>query len=106
MNDDFDLERRRELGPFYECDTIAETLVLTNALLGIDVVGELLCNVHCGRESLLAAADEIERVGLVDLARLIRRHAGKAKPLRPTTTGRWRTSSAEVWLQQRRQRNS
>jgi hypothetical protein len=106
MDEDLALERRLELGPFYECKTLAETLVLANALIGIDSIDELLCDGECGRESLVEAADEIERVGLTDLARLIRRHARKAKPLRRTTTDRWRTSSAEAWLQRRRQRNS
>jgi len=106
MDDDLDLERQRALGPFYDCDTIAETMVLANALIGIDAVEELLRDVDFGRESLVEAADEIERVGLVDLAKLIRRRARKAAPLQIKQAGRWRTSSAEKWLRRRRLRNS
>ena len=106
MDDDLDLERRLELGPFYDCKTLAETLVLTNALIGIDAVEELLRDGDCSRESLVEAADEIDRVGLVDLAKLIRRRARKARPLPLKQAGQWRTASAEEWLQRRRQRYS
>src|SRR5262245_7101832 len=97
-DDDLDLERQRALGPFYDCDTIAETMVLANALIGIDAIEELLRDVDFDRESLVEAADEIERVGLIDLAKVIKRHARKARPSQLKQAGRWRTASAERYL--------
>src|SRR5215467_14338456 len=76
MDDEIELERQRECGPFHVCQTIAELLVLVNAMIGIDAV------------------DKIKRVGLIDLAKLTRRHARKA----PSKPDRRQTDSAKVWL--------
>jgi len=101
MDDEIELERQRECGPFHACQTIAELLVLVNAMIGIDAVDRLLGEIGYWREPLVEAADEIERVGLADLGKLIRRHARKAKLLRHKTPDRWRTASAEIWLRRR-----
>jgi hypothetical protein len=99
MNDDLELELQREVGPFHVCKTIAELLVLVNAMMGIEAVDRLLTETCYWRESLVEAADEVERVGLTDLALLIRRHARKAKPSKPA---RSQTDSAKVWLAKRK----
>jgi hypothetical protein len=75
--------------PFEPCETLAELFVLTHHLIGIDGVEKLLTEAKPTKESLREAADEIARVGMVELARVVRLHARRAKPGPPTFDQRW-----------------
>ena len=76
-------------GLFGQCETIAEIIVVTNHLLGLDGVEQLLAKADLTREALLRASREIEIVGLGPLAKLIRQHARKARRESLTFDKRW-----------------
>lgn len=78
--------------PLAMCQTEAEVLVVLHRLLGLEAVDALLSTSTGTREGLRRSANELKRVGLVDLAKLVRSHVRHAKPAPPTFKQRWAQS--------------
>jgi hypothetical protein len=81
---------------FAECASLAELIVAVNKLLGFEAVDKLLAQADMPREALRQAASEIGRVGLRDLAKLIRQHARKAKPAPMNFKKRWAKQISQI----------
>jgi hypothetical protein len=82
----------RELhGPFAPCEDVTEVMLVVHKLGGMRAVEFVLDKSKMSKETLREAADRLKRVGLVDLAQLLRQHARRAKP-RPPLTQRAPTS--------------
>src|SRR6516225_1743892 len=79
----------RPSGPFGQCETVSEIVIVTSQLIGLDGVEQLLAKADLTREALRRASSEIERVGLKELAQIIRKHARKAKREPLTFDKRW-----------------
>jgi hypothetical protein len=65
-----------------QCETVCEVIVVAHYLIALEGVDKLLDQILpiSFREQLRAEADEVARVGLKPLAKLIRRHALRARP--------------------------
>jgi predicted ABC-type transport system involved in lysophospholipase L1 biosynthesis ATPase subunit len=66
---------------FSACETHAEVFVVVSRLTGLEGVERLLIEIahDSAREQLREAVDELNRVGLTDLAAIVRKHAGRAR---------------------------
>jgi hypothetical protein len=66
---------------FAQCESVCEVIVVAHYLLGLEGVDKLLDQILpiSSREQLRAEADELARVGLEPLAKLLRRHARRAR---------------------------
>lgn len=82
----------RETNPFAACQSTTEVVVALNAMHGLEAVEHLLIETASSREMLRTVADDVQRVGLIDLARLVRKYARKAKRGPLTFKTRWRTA--------------
>ena len=76
-------------GAFDRCETVAEVIVLTNHMLGLDGVQKVLDQVGFTKESLIKAEREIARVGMTELAKTVKAAARRAKRGPPTFKSRW-----------------
>jgi hypothetical protein len=76
---------------FDRCQTLSEILVCTNKLLGLPGVQELLnqATSDLTKESLRKVSAEIDRVGMRELAAVVRGHVRKVKPGPMTFTKLW-----------------
>jgi hypothetical protein len=86
------------------CRTIPETIVVVNHLHGAAVVESLIVELMSvsTREAMRKDADELARVGLQELASLVRRYARKAKPGRKPFGPGFQTTSALAVIERRR----
>jgi hypothetical protein len=66
---------------FSACETHAEVFVVVSRLTGRQGIEQLLIDIErdSDRETLRKAADELGRVGLTDLAAIVRKHARRAR---------------------------
>jgi len=69
-----------EQGEFASFRSIAAVLAYLASKEGLDGVRKVLMQADLRREPLIEAAGTLAALGLVDLAKLIRQHARKAKP--------------------------
>jgi hypothetical protein len=84
-------------GELAACQTTAEVYVVVARLFGgLDEVDRLLQQTASPREHLRRDADQIARVGMKDLAALLRRHARTAKRARPIFSVGYQTASALI----------
>ena len=90
-------------GELAACQTTAEVYVVVARLFGgLDEVDRLLRQTASPREHLRRDADQIARVGMRDLAALLRRHARKARKARPIFGVGYQTESARIIIARRR----
>jgi hypothetical protein len=73
------------------CGTVGEVLLAASAIYGLAGVEFLLQQTAEGstRESLREAAQSFKRVGLTEMADLVRAHVGRAKRRRPGFNKVW-----------------
>jgi hypothetical protein len=91
--DDVPSERWAEVGPFAVVESTVELFVAVNRLLGVEGAEQLLRQSPGTRQSLRSDADQLARVGLRDLAALLRRHVRRAPVAPPTFNERWRKTA-------------
>jgi hypothetical protein len=89
-------------GEFAACETTAEAYVVTARLLSLEALDEMLNAIRPAREHLRRDADQIARVGMKDLAALLRRHARKARRVPPIIGVGYQTKSARIVIARRR----
>jgi RNA polymerase-interacting CarD/CdnL/TRCF family regulator len=77
-------------GPFAPCEDVTEVMLVVHKLGGMRAVEFVLDKSKMSKETLREAADRLKRVGLVDLAQLLRQHARRAKPRPPSFKERMR----------------
>jgi Flp pilus assembly protein TadB len=68
--------------PFDKCESLSEVLIVAHAALGLAGVAQIVASAVLWRENLQEAAGQFHKLGLTDLARLLRRAARRA-PERP-----------------------
>src|SRR6267142_1887576 len=73
-----------EPDPFASCETLAEVLLIVHALDGLPGVARALTETDSTREALREAANQFKRVGMTELADLVRLVAKKAKRAPPS----------------------
>ncbi|WP_315792673.1 hypothetical protein [Bradyrhizobium sp. SZCCHNRI1002] len=92
--------------PFALCLSVAEVMVVSEALFGRELALLMLRAAHIERQPLQNAARELKRGGKAELAALVielARQAPKATWWRAKRRpGKWRTPSAKLWIERRR----
>jgi hypothetical protein len=73
-----------ETDPFVSCETLAEVLLVVHAMEGLSGVARVLTETDSTRESLRDAANQFKRVGMTELADLVKLIAKKAKRAPPS----------------------
>ena len=91
-----------ETDPFGLCESLAEVFVVTFHLEGLPGVAAVLAKLDTTRESLRAAAGMFQRVGMRQLADMLRLVARKAKRARPTLGVGYQTASALIIIARKR----
>jgi hypothetical protein len=66
--------------PFDKCESLAEVLIVAYADLGLDGVAQIIAGAAPWRESLQEAAGQFHKLGLTELARVVRKAARHAQP--------------------------
>jgi hypothetical protein len=77
-------------GIFAQCESISEILVISYSLMGIDFVEQFLDQMPgLTKQDFRKAARDFDRVGMVELAQIVRSHARKAKNAPLTFDEKW-----------------
>jgi hypothetical protein len=99
MTDAIEFEHRRECGVFTDCDSIPELIAVARSFLGIDAVRQLVEAAHSSREDLAKWAGLFRRLGLLDVADVLKKAAKRARP-RPVSG----FPGSRAWKEDRRRR--
>ena len=90
-----------ETDPFGLCESLAEIVVVMFHLEGLAGVAHWLSKVDATRESLRDAAGMFQRVGMREIADMLRLVAKKARRARPVLAVGYQTASARIVIARR-----
>jgi hypothetical protein len=93
---------RDETNEFSTCESVAEVLVVMFHLAGLPGVAHVLTKLDATRESLRDAAGMLQRVGMREIANMLRLVARKAKRARPIFGIGYQTESARIVIARKR----
>jgi hypothetical protein len=91
-----------ETDPFGLCESLAEVFVVMFHLEGLPGVAHVLGKLDATRESLRDAAGMFQRIGMREIADMLRLTARKARRARPIFGVGYQTESARIIIARKR----
>jgi hypothetical protein len=95
---------RDETDEFSMCESVAEVFMVMFHLNGLPGVAHVLTKLDATRESLRDAAGMFQRVGMREVADMLRLVARKARRARPVFGVGYQTESARIVIARKRSR--
>jgi hypothetical protein len=95
---------RDETDEFSMCESVAEVFLVMFHLTGLPGVAHVLGKLDAARESLRDAAGMFQRIGMREMADMLRLVARKARRARPVFGVGYQTESARIVIVRKRAR--